>query len=240
MARSIRSLLPLSIAALVTLVSCGGGGDDDGNAAESTEPTEAAAQEIEEATAEDEQVEEVENVADTTEAPAAAETTIAISAVDILTDFGDVCRGVTLPGATAYDAARAGVHPIVTMGGESPEYEAMGFGLPEQWNPVVGEEQTVELVVCLDRTAATLSQSCGGYLDDAGADTGNTVEVYDTTYNVRLVAATTGDEVASTQMDASDEECPMFVFFDADQKVKAWYSEPTDALTAWLAPYVET
>ncbi len=174
---------------------------------------------------------------DTTAVP---DTTAAPPEVNILTDFGDVCRGVKLPGATPYDATRSGVHPLVTMAGESPEYEGAGSGLPDQWDPVIGQEQTVELVVCLDRVSSKLSQTCGGYKDDSDVDTGKTVEVYDVTYDVRLIAATTGEVIATTELAATDEPCPMLVVFEDGETVKAWYAEPTDALTAWLAPYVET
>jgi hypothetical protein len=163
-----------------------------------------------------------------------------VAEVNILTDFGDVCRGVKLPGATAYDAARTGVHPIMTVAGEPPTYEGAGALLPDQWDPVVGEEQTVELVVCMDRTAATKIDTCTGYQDDAGNDTGNAVELYDAEYTIRVLAATTGDEVATTTLSASDPTCPSFMFFDDDQQVKQSYAEPTDALTAFLAPIVET
>ena len=151
-----------------------------------------------------------------------------------------MCRGVSLAGATAYDPARTGIHPLITMAGEPPTYEQVGALLPDQWDPAIGEEQTVELVVCLDRTTATLTQTCDGYLDDDGNDSGNTVEMYDASYDVRLVAATTGEVVASTQMDATDTDCPMLVVFDADDPVEEQYAEPTDELTAWLVQYVET
>jgi len=230
--RTIHHMLCLA-GMTVILTSCGGSDDD----AESTPATQSAlATESTPATQStpDTEVVSVESTADTAPATSAAPT------VDILTDFGDVCRGVTLPGATAYDPTRSGVHPIMTVAGEPPEYEAAGANLPDQWDPVIGEEQTVELVVCLDRTAATARETCTGYLDDAGADTGNTVEMYDVTYAVRLVAATTGDEVATTQLDATGESCPMLALFEEGESVKAWYSEPTDGLTAWLAPHVET
>ena len=195
----------LALCALAGMAGCGGGDDDDATAqtavqndgqADGTEPAVSEAPDTE---------------PDVTEADVASH----VAEVNILTDFGDVCRGVTLDGATAYDATRAGVHPLITMAGESPVVRA-GRGL------VAGRvgsgdrfpEQTVELVACLDRTATTLTQTCDGYLDDDGNDSGNKVEMYDASYNVRLVATTTSEEVASTQMDATDPDCPMLVVFD--------------------------
>jgi hypothetical protein len=89
------------------------------------------------------------------------------------------------------------------------------------------------------RTSETLAQTCDGYQEDDGSDSGKVVEVYDASYDVTVLAATTGDEIAATQLDATDEECPFFVFFDEGQTVKPWYAEPSDALTAFLAEFVE-
>lgn len=213
----------LALCALGGLAGCGGGDDDD-------DAAQTAAQDEDQPTTGDEA--EV-TVPEVTSPPTIAE-------VNILTDFGDVCRGVSLPGATDYDPARTGVHPQITMSGESPSYEQAGALLPDTWDPAIGSENTVELVTCLDRTSATLTKTCDGYLDDDGNDSGNTVEMYDASYTVRLVAATTGEEVATTQMDATDTECPMLVVFDADDPVEEQYAEPTDELTAWLVQYVET
>lgn len=220
----------LALCALAGLGGCGGGGDDDDATAQT------AAQQDDQDGADADGTE-----AAVTDSPAPEATSPpTVAEVNILTDFGDVCRGVTLGGATAYDPARTGVHPLMTMAGEPPSYDQAGALLPDEWDPVIGSENTVELVACLDRTAATKTQVCDGYLDDDGNDSGNTVEMYDASYNVRLIAATTGAEVASTQMDATEADCPMLVMFDADDPVEERYAEPTDELTAWLVEYVET
>jgi hypothetical protein len=220
----------IALCTLAGLAGCGGGGGDD-DAAQTAAEDDADTQASDQASGETDDVEAT--VPELTSPPTIAD-------VNILTDFGDACRGVTLDGATAYDATRAGVHPLITMAGEDPSYEQVGALLPDKWDPVIGEEQTVELVACLGRTTATLTQTCDGYLDDDGNDSGNTVEMYDASYDVRLVAATSGEVVASTQMDAADTDCPMLVVFDAEDPVEEQYAEPTDELTAWLADYVET
>jgi hypothetical protein len=211
----------VAVCAIAGLAGCGGGDDDaaDQSTAESVDHSKVT-------------------VPEGTVPEATSRTSVA--EVNILTDFGDVCRGVSLPGATAYDAGRAGVHPLITMAGEPPSYEQAGSLLPDKWDPVIGQEQTVELVACLDRTAATLNKTCDGYSDDSGNDSGNTVEMYDASYDVRLVAATTGEVVATTQMDATDSDCPMLEIFDEDESVAQEYAEPTDELTTWLVQYVET
>lgn len=218
------SVLALGLCAALFLSACGGG---DGSDTAGTNAGDTTAGES------------VETGPISTETPPVSAAPATVAEVNILTDFGDVCRGVALPGATPYDRARAGVHPLITMAGADPSYEQAGAGLPDQWDPVVAEEHTVELVACLARTSATLRKTCDGYLDDAGVDTGNTVEMYDAGYDVNLVAATTGEVIASTQFDAIDDVCPSFVFFDEDATVKPQYAEPTEALTAWIVTYVE-
>ena len=225
----------LALCALAGMAGCGGGDDDDATA-ETAVQNDDQADDTEPAVTESPDTESPDTEPDVTEVTSLP----TVAEVNILTDFGDVCRGVTLDGATAYDATRAGVHPLITMAGESPSYEQVGALLPDEWDPVIGSEQTVELVACLDRTATTLTQTCDGYLDDDGNDSGNKVEMYDASYNVRLVAATTSEEVASTQMDATDPDCPMLVVFDEGDPIEEQYAEPTDELTAWLVEYVET
>lgn len=166
--------------------------------------------------------------------------TTALPEVNILTDFADVCRGVTLPGATAYDPAREGVHPVMYAIGTDPGYDDVIATMPEQWNPVTGQENTTELVACLARTSETLAQTCDGYQNDDGTDSGNTVEMYDAAYDVRLLAATTGEEIASTSMTAPSGDCPMLFFFDEGEPVGIDHAIPTHELTAWMAGFVET
>ena len=237
---SMSALPVLGLALASALVAgCGGGGDVDATSSRTpgASTLDVAIEEVEEPADGTDEPEATE-APTATEAPVAASTTVA--EVNILTDFGDVCRGVKLPGATAYDPARPGIHPIETTAGEAPEYGVGGVGLPTQWDPVIGEEHTVELVVCMDRTSTTLRETCTGYLDDAGVDTGNAVELYDATYTVRLVAAVTGEEIARTDLAATEDTCPSFFYFDAEGSVDQSYAEPTDAMTAWLAPFVET
>jgi hypothetical protein len=226
------------------VAGCGSGDDDDD---ESSDAPRATGDETEtDGETDDQATDEPSTTAIEGDiAPASTTATVTqppatVTEVDILTDFGDVCRGVGLPGATGYDVARTGIHPLVSLAGEEASFEPALGDLPDQWDPVIGEEATVELVVCMSRTASTLRQTCDGYEDDDGNDTGNTVEMYDATYDVRLLAATTADEVASTQLDATDDVCPMLVFFDGDDTVEERYAEPTDALTAWLVEHVET
>ena len=134
------AVVVLAMLGTVVLGACGGGDDDDAADDGGTATEEQADQQAEEspATAADVTVPEI-TIPET------------VSEVNILTDFGDVCRGVSLPGATAYDAARPGVHPIMTMAGEDPDYEGAGALLPDTWDPVIGQEQTKKKLAVLRR-----------------------------------------------------------------------------------------
>lgn len=235
MSRRLASGFALGMVVVLIFAACGGGGDNDGSddldeqSEVSDEPDGTIASK------------EAESAGSADTAPSdSGAVGPAAPTVDILTDFGDVCRGVSLPGATAYDPARTGTHPLVTLSGEDADYQTALAPLPDQWDPVIGQEQTVELVACLARTSTTVTQTCTGYLDDDNQDTGNALELHDASYDVRLIAATTGEVIATTQFDATEDTCPSFVYFDADESVKPWYAEPTDELTVFLAPFVET
>jgi hypothetical protein len=219
--RGARCLLACVFVATAIVGGCGGSSDDGDDAAAATDaPT------------------VTDGATDAAVTTAVAAT--AAPSVDILTDFADVCRGVTLPGATAYDPARAGVHPVMYAIGDHPDYDDVIATMPEQWNPVTGQEQATELVACLARTSETLVETCSGYQNDDGTDSGNTVEMYDATYDVTLRAATTGAEVAATAMTATSSDCPMLFFFDEGDPVGTDHAIPTDELTAWMAEFVET
>jgi hypothetical protein len=215
-----RTLIAIVVGAC-SLAACGGSSDDAAPAGDTGAPT------------------ATERQSTPTTAPSATPTT-ALPEVNILTDFADVCRGVSLPGATAYDPARAGVHPIEYAIGEDPAYDDIIATMPTQWDPVTGEEQTTELVACLARTSSTLVETCSGYQNDDGTDSGNTVEMYDATYDIRLLAATDGAEIAATSMTAVSGDCPLLFFFDEGEPVGVEYALPTDELTVWLADFVET
>ncbi len=217
---------PLGVLAVLTLALLGcGSSDDDADAdADATAAPNAVATTAADGAG-----------ADASTAPP----TTALAEVNILTDFADVCRGISLPGATAYDAARPGVHPVMYAIGEHPSYDDVIASMPTTWDPVTGEEFTTELVACIARTEATLVQTCEGYESD-DEPTGNVVEVYDATYEVRLLTATTGEEVDATTITAPGGDCPLLFFFDEGESVGKDYADPGDQLTAWMAPYVET
>jgi hypothetical protein len=131
------------------------------------------------------------------------------------------------------------VHPVLYAIGEHPSYDDVISSMPTSWDPVTGQEFTTELVACIARTDATLVETCEGYESDDVA-TGNVVETYDATYEVRLLAATTGEELGTTTIEASAGDCPLLFFFEAGETVGTDYADPGDQLTAWMAPFVET
>ncbi len=149
-------------------------------------------------------------------------------------DFATVCRGVGLDGASAY-VAGDGRPLVIALTGESPEFTQMS-GLPDGWEPDFESYAATELVACLDRTATVSDQICDGYEDEGLSWS---VEVFSATYDVSLRDAQTAEIIEQTVFDAPSVGCPMFSFYsEGDPSPKPDYPSPTDALEAFLAPYI--
>lgn len=210
--RSLRPLM-LLLAVPLALGACGGSDGDDDAAEPGT--TDAAGESGDDAT-------------DTSIDP---DTVFLTSG-----DFEVVCQGAKVAAAAPYTPGD--LSPMITFEGEDPDYEYRSLSFPDQWAPAIGSEATTELVLCLNRTTATTKEICTGYeSDDSPA---KDVELFDVTYEARLLEAQTGVEVAATEVTVSDEECPMFVMFSSDDPdPKPYYPDPVDELVGFLTEHVD-
>ena len=152
-------------------------------------------------------------------------------------DLESVCRGAGEARATAYSSTEPGVHPVAVFEGVDPDYSRAVTPVPEAWTVSFEALDQIQLVACVNRTAATLSQDCVGYTDDAGVDTGGVVHYYGATYEVVLREATTAAEAGRTTIEAPAEACPTYVYFGEDLGVD-WYETNPEAIEAFLAPFV--
>lgn len=158
-------------------------------------------------------------------------------------DFKPVCQGATVSAATAYDE-NATTHKAVYFASSDDDLVDRSANLPADWTVAFSTEgdalAAIDLVLCATRTAEELVQECTGYEDD-GVDTGNTVNWHTATYDVSVRAATTGQVLAEETMEATDEECPSFVFFDEEKDdTQDMYAEvPEKDLIAFLKPFVQ-
>ncbi len=158
-------------------------------------------------------------------------------------DFESVCRRGTVDKATAYEPAPGRVHPVLVFKRDSPEdnsYYEMSpstLELPVPWMvDYGGDYTTVELVACLTRTGGDFVGTCD-YKDD-DSDEVYLLNVYNSTYEVKIYAARSGQEVGTATIDATIDDCPMFHMFSEEEE--DYFAWPTDAaLQAALQPYVE-
>ena len=157
-------------------------------------------------------------------------------------DLAQVCRGTGVDWATPYDPATTGAHKVVVFQGpDETDVTPVATGNAE-WD-VVFDSATdayaaVELVACAVRTSDELTQTCTGYKNDDGTDSGNTVEYLSATFEVTLRAATTAAVVDQTTIEAEADGCPMLVYFDEGESTKTEYAN-VDA-DAFLLPYATT
>lgn len=150
-------------------------------------------------------------------------------------DFEQVCRGIPQEGGSAVGTA-TGASPLLVFAGVDPEYNQAFGVVPDEWQPEFGEEATIEMVLCLSRTSETASELCEGYQDD-GIEWA--VQTFDASYDVQLRAATTGEVIASTTLDAVSDGCPMFSSYsEGDPSPIPDYARPDDAIQAFAAEHV--
>jgi hypothetical protein len=158
------------------------------------------------------------------------------------TDFAQVCRGTGLPQASAYEPS-PGVHPLVAMSSEDGVEYTGSFTttLPDGWSVMYPDLASAELVLCETVVSTTPQELCTGYVDDENPDAGeSSVQVYDVTYEISLRVATTAEVLHSETVEASDDSCPMLVFFDEDDPdPKPWNSSISDGVVELMVkPFV--
>ena len=170
--------------------------------------------------------------------------TSAVGAADQLfdTDFQQVCDGVGQPAATAYTPVAGSISPVVVLVQQEGFMSSRSSAVRAGWERVWEADATMkmaelQLVACVTRTNAVRVQECDGYEID-GAVTDNVVHLNETTYDIVLRAAATGEEVARTSVTAADDSCPMFVSFSDGETEKEWYSFDDAAVQDFLTPHV--
>jgi hypothetical protein len=157
-------------------------------------------------------------------------------------DFAQVCRGTGLPQASEYEPA-AGVHPLVLLSSEDGVEYTGSFSttLPDGWSLLYPDLASAELVLCETVVSTTPRELCTGYTDDDNPDAGeSSVQVFDVTYEISLRVATTAEVLHTETVEASDDTCPMLVFFDEnDPDPKPWNSSIDDGVIELMVkPFV--
>ncbi len=149
-------------------------------------------------------------------------------------DIEQVCRGTGQPAASSPDEGPA-PHIIVTFEGEDPSYSYRSLTLPDDWTSFLDYEAT-QMVVCLNRVAATPVENCGPYESDG---TEWMVQTFDSTHEVTVRDARTGEVLASTTLESTADGCPFVSSYsEGDPNPVPEYAIDTDQLEAFLAPLV--
>lgn len=201
--------------AAVSLAACGGGGDSKKSAAGPTTTTAATG-------------------ASTTEAGP--------ELPQFASDFDRVCTTqVGFAGAASYEPV-AGIHPMVffeKFRGESWVNSSRTF--PQGWTVKEDadfkdnhELKAVQLIACADRVKETpTGKQCE--FEDKGTKT--KLELVNSTYELKLYAATSGEVAKTATLETHTTECPYFATFQKGDK--KWVDEPSDdEYTAAVKPVV--
>jgi hypothetical protein len=157
-------------------------------------------------------------------------------------DFEGVCSGAPQAAAAAYDKATAGIHPVLGFGSSTLNSDAnklLPLTIPEgftrKWAQGQNNLAEVQLVVCAKRIKDTVVKTCDGYQKD-GKDTGQKVTLHNASYELKLFAAKTGEELAAKAIDVNADDCPSFVTSDTTDH----YPSVDEAVVAFVQPMVKT
>ena len=156
-------------------------------------------------------------------------------------DFKGVCSGATQSGATDYETATA--HKALYFETYEEDLVDQSTQLPTDWtvtfDPGTDALAAVDVVACAVRTSEELAQTCDGYEDDESGTSGS-VNWYTGTYELTVYAAHGGEELGSTTLDASDDQCPLIATFDEGETEVDMYASPSDEdVTGFLKQFVQ-
>jgi hypothetical protein len=158
--------------------------------------------------------------------------------------FNDTCQGASVSRAKAYDKSAA-THKVLYFESFADTVVQFPKDLPDDWQvPLDAPAETlggVDLVVCALRTADTFHKTCNGYTDNSsGAVTGDVVNLHDASYKVTVHDPQTGNVLASTDVNATNDSCPTSVKFENGEKSIEFYAPvPRDQLVAIVKPYAQ-
>lgn len=157
-------------------------------------------------------------------------------------DFKPVCQGATVSRATSYAEATTSHKAILFSPNDGTPYEDTST-LPADWMVQFDANsdayQKVDTVVCVDVESEQLIKECSGYTRD-DHETDNKVTLNTAKYRVDVHEATTGRLLGSTELDGTDDACPMFMTFDDDSQHKTYDAPPAkDDLIAFVKPFVQ-
>jgi len=170
-----------------------------------------------------------------------ATTTTSLATKLFADDFSAVCQGASQSRAREY--VKTGTHKALYFQTFHDKLQDDSTQLPTDWtvqfSATTNAYAATDIVACGVRTTTKFVKTCTGY-QDKGKDTGHKVRWFTADYKVTVWSAKTAKQLGSTQLSATDTDCPMFETFDPGQTTLDDYAVPDkDALTAFLKPYVQ-
>lgn len=227
MMRRFRLLAALLALALM-VVSCGGDSSDDtSGAGDDSGSTDASGD------AGGEDSSDGDSSADDSDTDSSDEVTLYSES-----DFASVCRETGVSAASPYTNGDGGPSRLVVLEGEDPEYGYSTVSLPDEWETSYGELEITQLVLCVDRVAATPVELCEGYKDEeSGLEW--SIQTHDTDYEVTLRQAVTAEVVATESFTAPADGCPMFsIYSEGDPTPVLDHETPDAEIEVFVRPFV--
>ena len=149
-------------------------------------------------------------------------------------DFKGVCSGAGVSAATAFDPAGK-AHKALYFTPYKDDLTDSSSSLPGdwtvQWSQASNALAAIDLVACAKRTAEQQVKVCDGYQTD-GKPTQNKVNWHTATYELSVREAKTGKVLATTTVEATDTDCPMFQSFDGTSDTVEGYADLSDSAVA--------
>jgi len=156
-------------------------------------------------------------------------------------NFRGVCSGAGVSAATAFDPAGK-AHKALYFTTYKDDLTDRSSSLPGdwtvQWSQTGNALAAIDLVACAKRTAEQQVKVCDGYQTD-GKPTQNKVNWHTATYELSVREAKTGKVLATTTLEATDTDCPMFQSFDGTSDTVEGYADLSDtAVNEFLRPHI--
>lgn len=160
--------------------------------------------------------------------------------------FIPVCEGATVSTATAYDKASPTGHKAVYLSTykDGNLLDSSSSVLPPDWTVTYDANQNtyaaIDLVICAKRTTRTLVKNCDGYTVDDKPDS-LVVKWYNATYTVTIHEATTGKQIATTDIVTDDGECPQSEYMvpKGTSAMDDYATIPNDKIVAFAKPFAQ-
>ncbi|MEM1279713.1 MAG: hypothetical protein AAGG53_06720 [Cyanobacteria bacterium P01_H01_bin.152] len=156
-------------------------------------------------------------------------------------DFAQVCNGIGLAPAAAYEPMPGEIHHLYVFERDSDTaaYAKSYRDLPEGWEKDWEDSQNTQLVACLTVTQATLAKTCEFPPEEGETDV-YVLETYNTAYDVAIYHAQSGEQLNSTTFELpADDECPMFHMFTEGELTDTSSPDYSQALLEFVKPYVQ-